>query len=243
LPRERQHRDPAPLGIKRDLAERLDSVAEERHAALPADGAQVCHRIDGADLVVDGHDRHQDRVGGDCRAEVRRRDQAITIDRQVGHVEPDPLEELHRVENRRMLDRGGDQVLALAEVAERDPLDRQVVRLRPAPGEGHLFRRDAQDAGDLLTGSVDVAVRLLAGVVARARVAERALVDRSLREQARDLVAQIGGGVVIEVNLAGVLDLDVCHRLAAARGGHDRDADPDVDRVDAVREEPFDLVA
>ncbi len=95
-------------------------------------------RLDRPDLVVRGHHRDEDGLIRDRLLDRRRVHPAELVDREVGDPIALLLEALAGVEDGVVLDRGGDDMVALLPVRGRHPLDRPVVGLRPARGEVDL---------------------------------------------------------------------------------------------------------
>ena len=62
------------------------------------------------DLVVGGHDAHQRRALGEGRGDVDRVDAAVSVHRQDGDLEAAAFEDGDRIEDRLVLDGGGDDV-------------------------------------------------------------------------------------------------------------------------------------
>ena len=92
----------------------LHRVDVEHDAAMAADATdQVGHGLDRAHLVVGQHQRDQDRAVIDRRVELLRIHPAVAIDRQDNDFEAELLQVAQRVERRVMLDRTGNEAVAL----------------------------------------------------------------------------------------------------------------------------------
>jgi hypothetical protein len=129
----------AELGhVGRNLADGLGRVGVKQDAALARDARALCDRFDGADLVVGVHDGDEDRARRDGAAQIGGIDAAGAVDRQVGHLRAQAFEEAARLDDGRMLDRGGDDVVALVVQREEHALQRQIVGLAAAAGENDL---------------------------------------------------------------------------------------------------------
>jgi len=85
----------------------------------------------------------------------------VSVNRQDSHLRAErPFEEPARLDRRRVLDRGRDDVVAPVPVRKEDPLDGVVVRLAPAAGENDLRGIAAKEPRNLRT-------RLFQGVLRR----------------------------------------------------------------------------
>ncbi len=129
--------------------ERLNGVAVEDGVRRPlghdlGDGGQ---RLDGADLVVDGHDRHQ----RDPR--VQRAGKLIEVD-DAARVDGEhaALQVLDRVQHSVVLDRRASDDPSLCCVHSED---RRVVRFGAVAHEDDLARVDTETAGDDLASLVE----------------------------------------------------------------------------------------
>ena len=149
----RAHRHQVDLrlvDVERHLADRLHRVGVEEDALLLRDRADLRDRLQHADLVVGGHDRDEDRLVGDRRAQLVEADAAVLLHRQVGDARALLLELLARVDHRLVLGDARDDVVALLAVHLGDALDREVVRLGGAAREDDLLRVGADQLGHLL---------------------------------------------------------------------------------------------
>ncbi len=104
------------------------------------DPADLRDRLDGPDLVVCGHHRDEDGPVGDRVLDVARVNAAELVDREIGDPAALLLERPAGVENRVVLDRGGDDMVPALPEGCRHPLDRPVVSLTAAGGKGDLLR-------------------------------------------------------------------------------------------------------
>ena len=105
------------LTLHRHLAGRLHGVGVEERTAFPGERGQLRHRLNGADLVVGVHDRHEGGVVGQIAA--RSASGSTTpglIDRQERDPPAAPGERLQGVQHRLVLDGAGNQVPACPSV-------------------------------------------------------------------------------------------------------------------------------
>jgi hypothetical protein len=152
--------NPHPVDIDGDLPERLCGVGVEWHALVLADAPNLLERLDDADLVVDGHDGDERRVGADGFLELGEVDQAVGADREVGDLEAFLLEVPAGVEDALVLGLGGDDVAAAVAVEAGDALDGDVVALGGPRGEEDLARVSADEGGNPGARFLDRGVRL-----------------------------------------------------------------------------------
>ena len=153
------------LHIHRDVAHRLDGVGVEEHLVGLGDGADLSNGLNGADLIVGGHDRDEDGVGADGRLHGGGVHPALPVHRQVGHLIALLLHPLGGVENGVVLDGGGDDVAGLFTLEGHQlghPTQGPVVRLGAAGGKINLLRLGVQTAGHRGPGLLQVALGLLA---------------------------------------------------------------------------------
>src|SRR5690606_436180 len=140
------------LQVDGHLAGRLGGVDVEQHPAGTGqltDGGDV---VDGADLVVDVHDRHQDGVLAQRRLDHGRSHQAVFARLEIGHLEAFALQLAGGIQHRLVLDLRGDDVLALGAVEVRHALDGEVVGLGGTAGPDDLAGIGVDQFGDLATG-------------------------------------------------------------------------------------------
>ena len=187
------------LHVYRHFAHRLRRVAVEQYAALPADPADLRHRLDGAHFIVRVHDRNQHGALPDGRLHRAGIHQPIAVHRQPCYARAAPLQPAANVQHRLMLDGASDDVIALAGVRLRHAFDRQVIRLGRAAGEDNFLRRRADQPRDLLARFLHGLLRLPPElVVAAGRVSELpGEIRHHRRQHAR---VERGGGVMIQVN-------------------------------------------
>ncbi len=153
--RDRGQIDLELVHVERHLPDHLHGVGVEQHALLFRDRANRRERLDDADLVVGGHDRDEDGLGGDGVSQLVEVDEAVLLHRQIGDPVAVLLEPLARVDHRLVLGDRGDDVIALLPVHLGDALDREVVGLGRAAREHDLLGVGADEIRDLLARLVD----------------------------------------------------------------------------------------
>ena len=155
------------------LPGRLRGVGMEQRAGGADDGADLGERLQHANLVVGRHDRHEDGLVGDGRAQLVEPDEPVRVDAEPRDPPPVALELLERIEHRLVLGRHRDDVIAAVAAGVRRALDRQVVRFGGAAREHDLAGRRADERRDLGAGTNDRLVRMPAvRVLAARRIAE-----------------------------------------------------------------------
>ena len=142
--RNRQHVDFHPFRQNFCLAIALHRVHVEQRVRIDAFDqlARLCDRLKGSDLIIRVHDRNQNRIRTDRRFQIGQTDFSVFIDRQIRHLKALLLQILHRIEDRRMLNRCRNQMLALPCICIRCTAQRQIIRLRPAGGKEDLLGRN-----------------------------------------------------------------------------------------------------
>ena len=124
----------------------LHRVGVEEHTTLAADLADLSDRLDGPDLVVGKHDRHQTGVFADRFCHLLRRDNAVCVHIQQRDLKAALLQFVEGVEHRVVLKRcGNDVAFSFALAAARRAHDRLIVRFAAAGSEIDLpwLRADA----------------------------------------------------------------------------------------------------
>jgi hypothetical protein len=139
---------------------RLRGVAVQRHAPLAADGADRRQVVDGADLVVGEHHRHQKRVVANGLGHLLRIDEpgpraSRRLDVQQRDLETPPAEPGERIENRLVLGPDADDVIAPPPRAIGQPAEGQVVALGGAAGEDDLLGLGADRRRDRFPRRLD----------------------------------------------------------------------------------------
>ena len=93
-----------------NLADRLHRVGVEERPMPVGDRGQLGYWLNCADLVVRVHDRDQGGVVCDRRLEGRRVNDARAVNGEQRGRPPAPGERLERVEDRLVLDGGGNEM-------------------------------------------------------------------------------------------------------------------------------------
>ena len=75
----RQHIDVLRFHIERDMPYRLHRIGVEEHPALATDRAELFDRLDGADLVIGGHDSDKTGIVVDRFFQLLRVDDAVLM--------------------------------------------------------------------------------------------------------------------------------------------------------------------
>ena len=122
--------DAERANVDRDFSNGLRCVAVQQHAARFADGRNLGQRLNDADLVVRKHDRDKARVvaKGICdllRIEPARASVTVLLDIEQCDVVADSRQPRQRIENRLVLRRHADNVIAAPALALRHAADRQ----------------------------------------------------------------------------------------------------------------------
>ncbi len=132
----------------------LHGIEVEGDTACPRDGGEgrgILHR---ADLIVRITDRDERRVVAQRRREIFGAHPAAGVDGHERDLEAvETAEVVDGLQDRLVLDRARhDMARAAGERAERDALDREVVRLRAAGGEDDVARAHPDHVGDARAG-------------------------------------------------------------------------------------------
>ncbi len=99
------------------------------------DGPYFGQRLDRPNLVIGVHNTDEDRLAGGGPANCLRIDAAGAVNRQICHRKALSLQPVERLQNRRMFDRGGNQVLPTVRVGKSNPYKGLVIGLGTAAGE------------------------------------------------------------------------------------------------------------
>src|SRR5207253_8441535 len=155
VPGDRQQIDAEVVHFDGNLAERLGGVGVQQDAAGTAECGDLVDRLEGADLVLGVHDADQRGPAVNRRTDVVRVNAAVAVDRHDRHAAAEAAQEPARLQRRRVLDGGGDDVRVVAQAGEDDALDGVVARLAAAAGEDDLVRGGVEQLGDLGAGALD----------------------------------------------------------------------------------------
>jgi hypothetical protein len=166
--------DLEPIDVQREGANALGGVGMEDDAVAAGDGTDLGEWLDGADLVVGVHDRDQDGPCGEGLLDLGGVNAADAVDGQVGDREAGLLEVGADGQHRLVLDRRGDQVIAVRAQRHGCALDSEVVALCSAGGEHDLLLcAGAEQSAELPAGDADGGSGFLAVAVATGGVPER----------------------------------------------------------------------
>ena len=142
---EGQHINVLILHVDRDVSGSLHRVGVEPHAAPAADFTDFPDGLQGADLIVCVHDRHQGGVLPNGGFHLLGPDNAIAVHFQIGDLEALLFKSGTGVQNSVVLKFGGDQVLlSLFGQQVRRAFDGPVVGFAAAGGEEDLVRIGVQ---------------------------------------------------------------------------------------------------
>jgi len=130
--------DPEFIDACWNLANGLRGVGVKQNIVVVCDPGAIFDRLDGADLIVGVHDADKDRAGCNGSAEIVRVKSTCAIDRQIGHVGTKVLKESARLDNRRVLDLGRDDVVTLVAVSKKHALKSKVICLAAAARKNNL---------------------------------------------------------------------------------------------------------
>ena len=161
--RKADHVDRHGLYIERHFAgalRRVDVKQRSRRAAYFADSGHV---VDDANLVVDLHQRHHQRIGPYRLTDLFRRDDTVLPWDQVGHLETLVLQVMAGIEDRLVFDGAGHDVAPARALG--NALDGKVVRFRRAGGPNNLTRIGIDQPRNLGSREFDGFFRLPAVVV------------------------------------------------------------------------------
>src|SRR5262245_34654969 len=136
---DRQKIDAELVDASCDLADRLRSVGVEQGPALAGNAGALRDRLDGSDLVIGMHDAHEDRARRDRLAEIVGIKAACAVNGQIRHTCAEAFEKTARLNNCRMLDPRGDDVIALVAKREECALKRKIICFAAAAGENDLI--------------------------------------------------------------------------------------------------------
>ena len=151
------------IHIHRDLAHGLRGVRVEKDLVLPAERANLLHRLDDTNLIVHRHDTDERGLSrADRSLEILDPDQPTRLHRQVRHLEPLILQIPARVQHALVLRLRRDDVLLLPRAAEkpRNTLDAHIITLRGAAREDNLLWIRANQARNMRTGRLGSLLRL-----------------------------------------------------------------------------------
>lgn len=124
-----------------ELSVALHRVHMEQNGFLPV-FQKPSYLLDGlyrANLIVYVHDRHQNGLVRQSRFQIRDAHHALFIHRQIRHLKALLFQLLHGIQDGRVLNPGGNQVLSCPLIGMGRAHERQVIALCPAGGEVDLL--------------------------------------------------------------------------------------------------------
>jgi hypothetical protein len=155
VPGDREQVDAQVLDVGRDLADGLCGVGVEEDASLARDLADLADGLDRAHLVVRVHHGDEQGLGRDGPADVLGGDAPESVHGDARHPRSKAFEEPARLDDGRVLDRRGDEVVPAVAEREEDAFEGVVVRLAPAAGEDDLRGIAVEEARHLAAGALD----------------------------------------------------------------------------------------
>ncbi|MOA03131.1 hypothetical protein D3C78_1226180 [compost metagenome] len=197
--RGKRHQVDRPLGqVNRHFARTLRRIDMEQRTVLAHPLANSRDVVDGAQFVVDQHQRHQEGIVAQRFADRLSGDQAFGIRQQVGDFNAGILQLPCSVEDRFVLDLAGNDVPTGLSPGLGHALEGEIVRFGGAGGPDDLLRLRPHQIGNLLAGLLDRAAGLLAKRVgAGRRVAEVTTEPQTVDHHLDDpLIHRRGGGVI-----------------------------------------------
>ena len=115
----------------------------------------VADRLDGPDFIVGMHNADEDCARRDRLAKVARVNAARAVDRQVRYPRAQPFEKPARLDDRRVLDSGGDDVIALVAQGEKYAFEGQVIGLTAAARKNDFIIVTTKQCCYLAAGGLD----------------------------------------------------------------------------------------
>jgi hypothetical protein len=139
------------------LARALHGINVEKCAGFSGDFADLFDRLQDAGLVVGQHYADQASLRTEGAPNICRVDQAAGLGRDKGYINAAIGDALSRLQNCRVLNGGGDEVVAGAEQAE----DGRVVAFSATGVEDHFGGVAVEECGQGLAGTIYRGARLL----------------------------------------------------------------------------------
>ena len=125
--------------INREMADRLNSIRVEKDPVLPADLPDLPDRLNGPDLVVGVHDRHQAGIFPERGFHLFRAHDTVLMNIQEGNLKAFLFQLLQGMQDRVMLKGGGNNMLLSRFPPKlRRGTDRLVIRLAAPGGKQNL---------------------------------------------------------------------------------------------------------
>ena len=200
---------------------RLHGVRVKQDAPRAADRADLGNGLDRADLVVGVHDRHKTGVVPNGVCDLLGQDDAVFTDGKQRDLKPLPLQLFECVQDRVMLERGGDDVHFSLPLAEpRGAQKRLIVGLAAAGGEGDLSRGAAETVRHALPRR---GKRLGGSLTERVQAGRVAILLLQIREHGFDGgTAHFGRRRVIQINSFHMSSVTRSGRTQSAKSGVER---------------------
>ena len=149
------------------------------------------------DLIVDKHHRHENGFRRHGRPQGIQFHNAVVIHRQIGHRKALAFQIFHRLQHRRMLDLGRDQMLSGPLVGHGRANERQIVRFRAAGSEKDLLFLHFQVGSNDRTGVPHVFLRVHALLMHGGRIA--VVLQHGFHHHLRHLRKTFRGGGIIQI--------------------------------------------
>ena len=156
------------------------------------------HRHHRPDLVIHTHHRNQNRIVINLPGQLPHVQPALIVHIQIGDAESLLLQVLARLQHRRMLHPGGDNLLSPMPAAVGRPVEHCVIPFRTAGIKKHLLRPHADGIRKNLPGRGDPLLRPDPQIVQRGRISE--IHPAHFRNEIRHLIRLPGRGTIIKVN-------------------------------------------
>ena len=126
--------------VERNMSVRLHGIGVEQNTQLMRNCSELCNRLNGANLVIRGHNGNQDSIRANRSSQAFRAHPAVGINRQIRYLKTSALKPARRFEHRMMLYRRDDEVVSLFLVRKCNALQRRIVSFAAARGEAKLAR-------------------------------------------------------------------------------------------------------
>ena len=173
----------------------LYAVAVARNTGIARNCRNGLNRLKDSGFIVGVHHGDQRRIRAQRPADIVRRHQPRTVNRQKGHVVPLALQLGTGVQDPRVLHRAGNHVAA--GLPPRNSEDRQVIRLRATTGEDDLSWVALEPRRQSSPGSFQVTLRRLAIIMNAGGVAVH--FSQRLSKEFEDFRRDRSGRVVVKV--------------------------------------------
>src|SRR5579872_1235682 len=176
---------------------RLHAVAVHGDARRASDLRNLGHRLDRAQLIIRVHHRDKNRVRAQRAADVVRIDHAISANGNIGSLHALAFQLSARIQNSRVLNGGGDNVLAWKRMMPDGAENGKIVGLCAAAGEHDLGELATGERSGLAAGLLELLLRHLAIMMDTGGVSVN--FEKHWAHGVENLVRHRGCRVVIEV--------------------------------------------